>query len=148
MHVRIRGSNLPGRTFTSDGQPLGNVHVAVQIGADAVDPVPGDATTGEWSFEVRTAVADDGGLDVRGPAVHGKRGERFFYLTWGDVAPDGGFAMFRRAKLMVGSIDAELLGRAASDDDLTLTADVDLTDDRGGPRCARVHPPAIRWSVG
>ena len=40
----------------------------------------------------------------RGPAVHGKRGERFLYLTWGDVGPAGEFAMFRRAKLMFADI--------------------------------------------
>jgi Family of unknown function (DUF5990) len=29
-----------------------------------------------------------------------------------------------------------------------LVANVDLTDDHGCPRCARVDPPAISWSVG
>jgi Family of unknown function (DUF5990) len=29
-----------------------------------------------------------------------------------------------------------------------LSARVRLTDDRGGPRCARVDPPAISWNVG
>ncbi len=29
--------------------------------------------------------ATDGSFDFRGPAVQGKRGERFIYLTWGDL---------------------------------------------------------------
>jgi len=28
-----------------------------------------------------------------------------------------------------------------------LRAEIDLTDERGGPRCARVRPPAVRWSL-
>jgi hypothetical protein len=27
-------------------------------------------------------------------------------------------------------------------------ASIDLTDNCGGPRCARVHPPALEWSTG
>ena len=56
------------------------------------------------------AVVADGGVDLRGPAVHGRKGERFLYLTWGDVGADDSFAMFRRAKLMIAghrSGDAE-----------------------------------------
>jgi len=135
--------DLPGLTFRSDGRLLGNVHVAVQIGKDPVDLVPGDAQTAEWSFDVRTVTDSGGGLDLRGPPVHGKRGDRFFYLTWGDVGASG-FDMFRRAKLMVRDIDARLVA-AAEDEDRTLGAEVALTDERGGPRCARVRPPAVRW---
>ena len=84
-------------------------------------------------------------LDFRGPAVQGKRGERFIYLTWGNVDATNGFEMFRRAKLMLDRIDPELIESAARDGRLAAT--VDLTDDRGGPRCARVDPPALAWSV-
>ena len=87
------------------------------------------------------------GLDLRGPAIHGKRGERFVYLTWGDVGADGSFAMFRRAKLMVGDIDPALLAAGAADEG-TLVGELGLTDGRGGPVCARVRPPAITWRLG
>lgn len=149
MRVEIRGHRLPGRSFGLQS----NVHVAVQIGPDPVDPVPADADTATWAFEVRSVIGDDGAIDLRGPAVHGKRNDRFFYLTWGDVDPEGAFEMFRRAKLMVAEIDPRLLAAAAAGDGdgdgdgATLIADVELTDERGGPRCAQVHPPAIRWSV-
>jgi hypothetical protein len=77
--------------------------------------------------------------------VQGRRGGRFLYLTWGDVGPDDRFAMFRRAKLMLDQVGAELVESASEAGGLVAT--VDLTGDDGGPRCARVDPPAIEWSV-
>jgi len=68
--------------------------------------------------------------------VQGRPGARFVYLTWGEVAEDGSFAMFRRAKLML----ADLAPLAAAGH---VIARVDLTDDCGGPRCARLKPPAL-----
>jgi len=87
----------------------------------------------------------DGDLDFRGPAVQGRRGDRFVYLTWGDVGQEGEFEMFRRAKLMLDRIDRVLLDAAVAG--RGLNARVELSDDRGGPRCARVDPPAVEWSV-
>ena len=87
---------------------------------------------------------DDGGLDFRGPAVHGKRGERFLYLTWGEVPSDGSFLMFRRAKLMLGAVDPDLV-KSAERSGAVLVATIDLTDATGGPRCARVDEPALVW---
>ena len=55
--------------------------------------------------------------------------------------------MFRRAKLMLGDVDPVLVTEADRTD-RALVADVTLTDARGGPRCARVDPPAVRWSLG
>jgi hypothetical protein len=125
--VVIEGRDLPGRSFG----PYADVHVALQVGADPVDPLPGDAPDGRWQAEVRVV---DG--DFRGPAVHGKRDERFLYLTWGSPTGDD-WGMFRRAKLMLDPAfaDAEVL-----------VGKVSLTDEKGGPRCARVVPPAITWS--
>ena len=146
MRVVIEGHDLPGAEFVSAGIPLHNVHVAVQIGKQPVGLVRGDADGGRWEIDVRTVVAD-GVVDLRGPAVHGKKGERFLYLTWGEVGPGDSFAMFRRAKLMIGDIDPVMLAAAAADDGI-LVASLSLTDERGGPRCARVKPPAIRLAAG
>ncbi|MDQ3469763.1 MAG: DUF5990 family protein [Actinomycetota bacterium] len=85
-----------------------------------------------------------GTLDLRGPAVHGSRGDRFLYLTWGDVDPDGSFAMFRRAKLMIADIEPDLLTATAAGDG-NLVATIGLTDACRAPLCARVRPPAVRW---
>ena len=78
--------------------------------------------------------------------MQGKRGERFVYLTWGDLAAGGAFRMFRRAKLMLDLIDDATIANA-NDDGRRLVATVDLTDERGGPRCARLRPPALALTV-
>lgn len=147
MRIVIEGHDLPGADFVVDGVPLHDVHVAVQIGEHPVGPVRGDAADARWELDVRAVVGDDGAIDLRGPAVFGKRGERFLYLTWGDAGAGGSFARFRRAKLMIGDIEPDLLGDAARSDGV-LVASVSLTDERGCPRCARVRPPAIAWRPG
>ena len=146
MRIVIEGHDLPGAEFVSDGVPLHNVHVAVQIGKEPVGLVRGDADRARWEIDVRTVVAD-GGVDVRGPAVHGKKGARFLYLTWGDVGARDSFAMFRRAKLMIGDIEPELFAAAARVGGV-LVASLSLTDERGGPRCARVKPPVVSRRPG
>lgn len=145
VQIVIEGHNLPGRTFRNAGVPIHNVHVGVQVRSSPVDLVRADAPSATWTLEVR--VVDDGdALDFGGPAVHGRRGERFVYLTWGDVDDRGGFVMFRRAKLMLDRVDRELVRRAL-DTSRPLRARVDLTDGYGGPRCARVDLPAVSWTV-
>jgi hypothetical protein len=132
VRVLINGHRLPGLEC---GQ-YRNVHVGVQVGSRPEGLVPGDAAEARWEVDVRVVHLEDE-RDFRGPAVHGKRGERFLYITWGEF--DGRqFAMFRRAKLMLADVpDAE-----------DVTAEVDLTDDHGMPCCARLHDPVIRWATG
>jgi hypothetical protein len=146
VRITIRGRDLPGARFLSDGALLEHVHVGVQVGKEPSGLVAGDAPGGEWQVDVRPVAGGDGQLDLRGDAVHGRKGERFLYLTWGDVGADGSFTMFRRAKLMVTDIPADLLSRAAAGEG-QLVAGLGLTDARGGPLCARVRPPAILWSL-
>jgi len=147
VHVTIRGHNLPGRRFSAGDCEYDNVQVGVQERRDPVGLVPGDAASAAWDVDIRVEVGADGSLDFKGPAVQGKRGERFVYLTWGDVGSDGSFEMFRRAKLMLNRVDPDLV-RGAERAGARLVVTVDLTDGRGGPRCARVDPPALSWSVG
>jgi Family of unknown function (DUF5990) len=125
VRLVIRGHRLPGLTCGS----YPNIHVGLQVRNVPVGLVPADAAAAEWVAEIRT---DDG--DFRGPAVQGKKGERFVYLTWGTVAGDS-FSMFRRAKLMLADLPAD------ADE---VIVDVDLTDEDGMPRCARLRPPALR----
>lgn len=148
MKVVIVGVDLPGRTFCEpDGTARPDVRVGVQVRQEPVGLVPGDAPGARWEVEVTTVVDRDGQLDFRGPAVHGKCGERFLYLTWGNVDQGGAFRMFRRAKLMLNRVDAEIVDAALAAS-RPLVATVRLTDERGGPRCARVDPPAITWTLG
>ena len=133
MRVVIKGHRLPGRQCGGHQ----NVHVGLQVGSRPEGLVPGDAGVAEWAADVRVIDNDDH-RDFSGPAVHGKRGERFLYLTWGEV--DGTeFSMFRRAKIMLAGLPLE------GD---TAVAEIDLTDERGLPCCARLHEPSIRWSTG
>lgn len=125
MRLVIRGHHLPGRLCG----PYRDVHVGPQVRREPQDLVPGDADSAVWTVDVETP---DG--DFRGPAVQGRKGERFVYLTWGDCS-GGTFDMFRRAKLMLDE-----LPRGADE----VTVEVHLTDDDGMPRCARLRPPAIR----
>jgi hypothetical protein len=131
VRVVIHGHKLPGRECGR----YRDVHVGLQVGSRPDGLVPGDAATARWETEVRV-IAQDDGRDFGGPAVHGRRGERFLYLTWGEF--DGrDFAMFRRAKLMLADVpDAD-----------EVVADVDLTDDSGMPCCARLHDPVVRWTA-
>ena len=123
MRLIIRGSQLPGLTCGG----YSNVHVGIQLGREPAELVPADAAATEWILDIRR---QDG--DFRGPAVHGKKGDRFVYLTWGNVE-ENRFTMFRRAKLMLDDLPA-------ADE---VTVDITLTDEAGMPRCARLRPPAI-----
>ncbi len=145
MRIAITGVHLPGRVFCRpDGSSMDNVHVGVQIRQDPAWLVRADESEARWEIDIEV-VRIDGALDFRGPGVHGKRGNRFIYLTWGNVGPDNTFEMFRRAKLMLGRVEPELIERAMATGHLGVA--VDLTDNRGGPRCARVDAPALAWSV-
>ncbi len=99
MRLVIRGHDLP----RAAGAGHARIGVALQVRTDPVGVVPGDAALARWDTEVNVV-----GGDFRGPAVHGRRGDRFVYLTWGDLADDG-FAMFRRAKLMLSRVDPALV---------------------------------------
>jgi hypothetical protein len=144
VHIRIEGTDLPGRGAAAEASALrlGHVHVGVQRKAEVVDRVPSDAPAATWALEVASREVD-GLLDVGGPWVHGRPGARFLYLSWGAVEGDR-FAMFRRAKLLFGDVPTLVL-RAAHDGDGVLVGRLGLTGADGGPRCARVRPPDITW---
>lgn len=120
---------------------------ACKRGRDPYELVPGDAAEATWEFDVTTRLGSDGGLDFGGPFTHGRRGDRFIYLTWGTVGADSTFSMFRRAKLHFADIDTDVLAAAATGD-VPLVGVVSLTDECGLPRCARVRPPTVSWSCG
>lgn len=148
MQITIHGRELPGRKFcSSDGRPYDDVRVGIQVRKEPESLVPGDATSACWDVEVDAILDGEGAIDFRGPAVHGKRGERFLYLTWGNIGEDGVFEMFRRAKLMLNRIEPELV-KTADQEKRPLIGEIRLSDEHGSPRCARVDPPDLTWSVG
>ncbi len=95
-------------------------------------------------IEVRTSGA---GIDFVGDHVHGRRGDRFVYLSWG--VPDGTepFVMFARAKIMLADIPPDLLVDAI-EQDRPLRAELQATSSRGQPASGTIGPPAILWSTG
>jgi hypothetical protein len=149
--IRIEGSNLPGR-YCGPGPdfPDGhhNVHVAVQGRKgkqDLFGLLAADAKTATWKI--------DGDLlmppprwDCRGPQIHGSPAKRFIYLTWGVIGADSQFTMFRRAKLWLDVVPADVI-EAASKSGL-LIGRLRLSDDDGWPVCASVRPPRIAWITG
>lgn len=142
MTLRIVGHDLPGLRWAC----YEHIHVGTQRGREPVDLVPGDAERAVFTLPVRVVEADDGSRDFRGPWVQGRRGERFVYLTWGQVPEDGGFAMFRRAKLWLADIPGELV-REAAGGSAVLETRLGLTAADGGPRCASIRPPEVRWTA-
>jgi Family of unknown function (DUF5990) len=75
----------------------------------------------------------------------GAPGGRFIYLSWGAVDGAGQFALFRRAKLMLEDVPADVLDSAAKSG--LLVGSLGLTDAKGNPLCARVRPPQISWTA-
>ena len=128
MRLEIIGHTLPGR----DAGEHRDVQVGIQVRRDPVGVVSADLDRATWEVEITESGGGDA-RDFRGPAVQGKRGERFVYLTWLE-GPDA--IMFRRAKL--------ILADAPESD--AVTARVQLTDENGLPRCGRLRPPSVEWS--
>ena len=140
LNVRIVGERLPGRNFGEHA----NVHIGVQRRQEVVQIQPADAPSVKFAFGIVLRELEDGGLDFRSPFVHGKPGDRFFYLSWGDVADDGTFTMFRRAKLLLAALPQGMVTAKTG----SIEGYLSLTDAKGGPLCAAVRPPTINWSSG
>jgi hypothetical protein len=161
MTVVIEGSELPGRTCRPEPGGPGHENVHVALGghsADrpsltmsnkpgmAIEPVPGDAPAARWEMPV-TVRRDEDGFDFGGPYVRGVRDDRHLGLIWGDLLADGMLQVFRGAKLRLVDVDPGLVEQATRPG-RTLIARIRLTDARGNPICARVHPPYLTWSAG
>jgi len=160
LTVVIEGFDLPGLTCRPEpgGPGHRNIHVALSgrskdrtalVVPDrpglAIEPVPGDAESARWELPV-TVRRDADGLDFTGPFVSGARDDRSLGLAWGDVPGDGTLRLFRGAKLRLVDVDPALIEEAMRPGH-RLAARIRLTDPRGNPVCARVHPPALVWSV-
>jgi hypothetical protein len=84
-------------------------------------------------------------VDLKGPYIQGAPGGRFVYLSWGTVAEDGAFTLFRRAKLCLDAVPGSVIDSAGELG--LLVGCLGLTDRRGHPLCASVRPPLIEWSA-
>ena len=141
LNIRIIGERLPGRACAGHT----NVHIGVQRGEEIVQLQPADPPSVKFTFGIVLRETEDGRLDFRSPFVHGSPGDRFLYLVWVDLPEDGSAGeRIGRAKLMLSAIPTGLVTAKTT----ALEAYVSLTDDKGGPRCAAVRPPAITWTSG
>jgi hypothetical protein len=151
MRIRIEGVDLPGSTCgPGPDRPEGhfNIHVGVQRRGkpqELLGVVPGDSPAATWTLDATAATAPGGAVDLRGPYIQGPPGGRFIYLNWGTVDAPGTFALFRRAKLRLDAVSADLLRSAAEQG--FLVARVTMTDPKGHPVCASLAPPFIEWSA-
>jgi hypothetical protein len=138
VRFRIVGTDMPGLECTrAQGFEVDrtNVHVGIQRGSEVIDLVPGDAAEARFEIDVPVKAGRFGG-----PFVHGQRGERFLYLSWGELADGGAFTMFRRAKIHLDTLDAVAL------EGTIVEGLLKMSDAATGPVCASVRPPAIRWT--
>lgn len=140
--LRIVGRRLPGSSWSGRN----GIHVGVQKGTEVVGLVTGDAADAVFDIDLEVVADTDGVPDFRGPYVQGRRGERFVYLSWGEVDDQGTFAMFRRLKLHL----APLVEQSTPDRVLAakrIQAVLELTDTRGRPLAASVRPPWVTWRI-
>jgi hypothetical protein len=140
--LRIVGRRLPGSSWSGRT----GIHVGVQKGTEVIGLVTGDAADAVFDIDLEVVADSDGEPDFRGPYVQGRRGERFVYLSWGEVDDQGTFAMFRRLKLHL----APLVEQSTPERVLTakkIQAVLELTDTRGRPLAASVRPPWVTWRV-
>ena len=149
MRIRIAGSDLPGLACgAADNFPgYENIHVAVQRRnqpSELLGLVPGDAQSAEWIIDCDVVDAMNG-IDFKGPYISGRPHERFISLSWGSLAGDGTFAMFRRAKLWLDGLDRDAVEAARASG--MLVGALGLSDARGHPLCASVRPPLITWTA-
>ena len=160
LTVVIEGSELPGLSCQpeADGTGYRNVHVALFTQSKerptlvmpgnpwmATEPVPGDSPAARWEVPVTVRQADDG-YDFSGPFVRGVRDDRHLGLAWGDLPGDGTLQTFSGAKLRLVDVPPGLIAQAMRPGH-RLVARVRLTDAKGNPVTARLHPPYIAWSA-
>lgn len=96
-----------------------------------------EVVAGTLVFEVTVSRSDDG--DVRGPFVHGKRGDRFLYVVWGVGAAADDFERFGRTKLLFNDVPPEVWSA-------DLRCEFEAANEKDGLALASVRPPRVRWT--
>jgi hypothetical protein len=140
LNVKIVGERLPGLTCGEHR----NVHIGVQRGDAVVQVQPADGASVKFSFGIVLRETDDGGVDFRSPFVHGKPGDRFFYLSWVEVDEASAEpTMFSRVKLMLSDLPRGLVTMRTT----SLEGYLPLTKPDGKLVAASVRPPDIDWST-
>jgi hypothetical protein len=122
-----------------------DIQVELQL-RDGFEPgVHEDGTRWVWITPITLKLLPDGSVDFAGPGVSGKRGERFFYLSWSSRTIHGR-DRFRRAKIQLRELTPDqlsgLLKRGG-----TITARISALARDGGPACATVPLLGGGWAA-
>jgi Family of unknown function (DUF5990) len=144
VRVRLVCEGLPPHRFESfEGRRDIRVELQTKDGHEAGTPMGKDSLA--WTTEVAVQTAAQGALDFAGSAVHGKRGERFFYLSWSGEQ-DGQRGMFRRVKIHLRDLTAVQVAQGVTTNRI-LVARVHAVAKDGGPACASVPLIDGVWKV-
>lgn len=136
--------NLPADRFAGcDGRRDIRVALQTKDGHESGSPVDPDGVS--WTTSVTLKSTPEGAPDYSGSAVYGKRGERFFYLSWSGEK-DGRRAMFRRLKIHLRDLSQAQIDRALQTEG-TLEARVHAIAKDGGPACASVPLAGGGWRL-
>ena len=144
VRVRLVCEGLPAHRFEGcDGRRDIRVELQTKDGHEAGTPAGRDALA--WTTEITVKTGPDGAPDFAGPAVHGKRGERFFYLSWSSEKAVHR-ERFRRMKIHLRDVASAQLARVVKTGGL-LVARVHAVAKDGGPACASVPLLGGGWNV-
>lgn len=117
--------------------------VGVQKGKIVEQDVPADSPELAFtvSFELRGDPNSDSVPDFAGPFVHGPRGERFLYLSWGARnSTSGEWNLVARTKIRLSILTWEILAQAQSDPNRVLQIILSLADTKGKRRTGSLSP--------
>ena len=136
--ITVRAIDPP---FTADTPVL----FGLQSRHGVEDPVPASGST-DFVAQVEVRTGDDG-VDFAGDQVHGRRGDRFIYLSWGLPDQTEPFVMFARAKIKLALIPTELLDLAVAQRQ-RLRGEFSATNAKGQPASGTITPTSIHWTSG
>jgi len=141
---RVVCEGIPSDRFEGfDGRH--DIRVALQTKDGHVAGAPAGPYALAWTTKVAVKEGPDGAPDFAGPAVQGKRGERFFYLSWSSERY-GHREMFRRIKVHLRDVTSAQIGQAVTTDGV-LEGRVHAIAKDGGPACASVPLLGGGWTV-
>jgi hypothetical protein len=129
--------------------PPADILWALQLGQDEMVK-PSAATKRRICFEFAVEVVEGsskGTFRLRGPAVQGRPGERFVYLSIGTCAGQAGTDVARRAKIGLEGITPKLLDAVRAKRGGVLEVQFAGTDSKGGAACATVPLLGDGWYV-
>jgi hypothetical protein len=125
--------------------PYAHLRLGIQERHAVKQDVPCTACEARFRFSLQVVMDPDGSVTFRGPCAQGPRDARFVYLCWG-ARSNGGWEHFRRAKLPLGRLDAELLQKALRES-RPIRVRVRMTDAHGEPVAATLKPEQVEWLV-